>query len=462
MFATGAQAQVECSGAGPHYVPSDWDLKPSGLSAGDSFRLLFVTSTRRNVSATDIATYNTFVQTRAKAGHSAISDSCGNQFKVLGSTSTVNARDNTSTTGTSRPIYWLNGVKVADNYADFYDGSWDSYVAKTEAGTDLTGSRFIYTGSNQDGTRHANHFGGSSARIGNLNAGQNPIDHSISGVRLNRPFYALSPIFTVASSTVSISAPADANEGNAGRTDKRFTVNLSSSVSDGLTMRVCYSGTATRGASDDYTMTVGNGTNVSASPCGNLYINSGTTSTNHFGMSIRGDTTVEPDETVIATLSLVNPPTGVILGTATATYTILDDDNTAPSVDNTIPDQTAPVGTAFSYAFPANTFSDADGDSLTYTATKSDDTALPDWLAFDANTRTFSGTPQAANIGTVSVKVTADDSNGGTISDTFDIVVSDTTAPSVTSIERQTPSTSPTNADSLTWRVTFSEAVVNV
>ena len=131
-------------------------------------------------------------------------------------------------------------------------------------------------------------------------------------------------------------------------------------------------------------------------------------------------------------------------------------------MDNTIPDQTAPAGTAFSYQFPADTFSDADSDVLTYTATKSDDTALPSWLAFDANTRTFSGTPQAANIGTVSVKVTANDGNGGTVSDTFNIVVSDTTAPSVTSIERQTPSSSPTNADSLTWRVKFSEAVVNV
>ncbi|MBI1234967.1 MAG: hypothetical protein GC208_10750, partial [Alphaproteobacteria bacterium] len=40
--------------------------------------------------------------------------------------------------------------------------------------------------------------------------------------------------------------------------------------------------------------------------------------------------------------------------------------------------------------------------------------------------------------------------------------VPDTTAPRIASIERQTPSTSPTNADSVTWRVTFSEAVTNV
>ncbi len=41
-------------------------------------------------------------------------------------------------------------------------------------------------------------------------------------------------------------------------------------------------------------------------------------------------------------------------------------------------------------------------------------------------------------------------------------VVLDTTAPTVTSIARQTPSGATTNADELTWRVAFSEAVANV
>ena len=38
----------------------------------------------------------------------------------------------------------------------------------------------------------------------------------------------------------------------------------------------------------------------------------------------------------------------------------------------------------------------------------------------------------------------------------------DTSGPQVTSIERHTPATSPTNANTLTWRVTFSEDVQNV
>ena len=58
----------------------------------------------------------------------------------------------------------------------------------------------------------------------------------------------------------------------------------------------------------------------------------------------------------------------------------------------------------------------------------------------------------------VTVTVTDDNDPGMTVTDN----AADTTAPRVTSIERQTPTTSPTNADSLTWRVTFSETVANV
>ena len=103
--------------------------------------------------------------------------------------------------------------------------------------------------------------------------------------------------------------------------------------------------------------------------------------------------------------------------------------NNAPTVANALPDQTATAGAAFSYAFPANTFSDADTtDTLTYTATKGDGTALSTtWLTFTADTRTFSGMPTAADVGTLMVKVTASDGNGGSVFDTFDIVVSATT-----------------------------------
>jgi hypothetical protein len=98
--------------------------------------------------------------------------------------------------------------------------------------------------------------------------------------------------------------------------------------------------------------------------------------------------------------------------------------NEAPTVANVIPDQDATQDVAFSFQFASNTFADVDaGDTLTYTATKSDNSALPAWLTFTAATRTFSGTPDSGDVGTLSVKVTATDGGALSVTDTFDIVV---------------------------------------
>ena len=51
--------------------------------------------------------------------------------------------------------------------------------------------------------------------------------------------------------------------------------------------------------------------------------------------------------------------------------------NDAPVLDSDIPDQTATAGTAFSYAFPTNAFSDSDNGTLTYAAAPSGGGTLP-------------------------------------------------------------------------------------
>ena len=101
--------------------------------------------------------------------------------------------------------------------------------------------------------------------------------------------------------------------------------------------------------------------------------------------------------------------------------------NDAPTVANAIADQNATQGSAYLFQFAANTFNDVDvGDTLTYTATLSNDTPLPAWLSFNAVTRTFSGTPGAGDVGTITVKVTATDGSSASVSDIFDIVVGNT------------------------------------
>jgi VCBS repeat-containing protein len=100
--------------------------------------------------------------------------------------------------------------------------------------------------------------------------------------------------------------------------------------------------------------------------------------------------------------------------------------NDAPVLTAQTGDQNTTIGSTFSLALPADTFTDVDsGDTLTYAAVASDGSALPAWLTFNPTTRTFSGTPSST--GTVGVKVSATDLAGFTANETFNIVVTPST-----------------------------------
>ena len=98
--------------------------------------------------------------------------------------------------------------------------------------------------------------------------------------------------------------------------------------------------------------------------------------------------------------------------------------NDAPIVANLIADQNAKQDNVFNFQIPTNTFTDIDaGDVLIYSATLENGNALPNWLTFDATTRTFSGTPTNDNVGNLNVKAIATDKAGATVSDIFVIAV---------------------------------------
>ena len=159
-------------------VASDWSLVPAGVSVGESFRLLFVSSVSRDATSTTIGDYDTHVQSVAATSNAATGiQSSATHFSALASTSAVDARDHTSTTYTASdkgvPIYWLGGEKVADDYEDFLSGDWSSNVPTDESGTAIATSVEVFTGSSDDGTKIANLFlgaAGNAVRVGNPGA----------------------------------------------------------------------------------------------------------------------------------------------------------------------------------------------------------------------------------------------------------------------------------------------------
>ena len=159
---------------------------------------MFITSTGIAATSSDISTYNTHVQNAAN--NNAALRPYKSKFRALISTPTVHARDNTATTGTGVPIYWLGGEKVADDYADFYTGTWDSTAGKTEAGGNTPGWE-VWTGSNTSGTGRAQDSAGGSgstvvsATVGIISGNPKAKSSSLS-------LYAMSPVFTVGTVTV--------------------------------------------------------------------------------------------------------------------------------------------------------------------------------------------------------------------------------------------------------------------
>ena len=149
---------------------------------------------------------------------------------------------------------------------------------------------------------------------------------------------------------LSISAPADADEGDSGTTDRDVEVTLSKPAPALIHFKLCYSGTATLdpsgvgtvAAGTDYKPLGGTPVHGSGRKCRVAGILAGDTSGSPIRIRVGGDTDIEGDETVIATLSLEQTAidAGVELGTSTATHTIRDDDGAAPRVRVT-PDASA-------------------------------------------------------------------------------------------------------------------------
>ena len=137
---------------------------PPGLGPGDGFRLLFVTGPRaavRHDGLFDAALkepYDQYIEiSRISLG--AVFGDFNHAFFVdpVASTRSFDARELSRTTYTEEnrgvPIYWVLGSRVADDYEDFWDGTWDDETnLRDQQGNLITVSNGVWTGSAADGT----------------------------------------------------------------------------------------------------------------------------------------------------------------------------------------------------------------------------------------------------------------------------------------------------------------------
>ncbi|HIK10765.1 MAG TPA: hypothetical protein IGS52_10930 [Oscillatoriaceae cyanobacterium M33_DOE_052] len=145
---------------------------------------------------------------------------------------------------------------------------------------------------------------------------------------------------------------------------------------------------------------------------------------------------LEAEDTENVTLALGNA-TGATIGAAsTATLEILNTEvdviNQPPVVTIPISSQSHEFQTDFILTLDPHTFTNPEGEPLTYMARRvgwtwngdsqtwtTQDMALPDWLVFDPETLTFTGTEQMPGWFWTQIEVMATDPEGATTSDVF-------------------------------------------
>jgi len=98
---------------------------PAGLSPGGTYHLAFVTHGTTNATSYNIDDYNSFVQAQAALNPSLTGTLMGVVYKAIGSTVEKAANVNALVSG---PVYLLNGTKIADDFADMWDGDLDAPI----------------------------------------------------------------------------------------------------------------------------------------------------------------------------------------------------------------------------------------------------------------------------------------------------------------------------------------------
>ncbi|PNW56996.1 UNVERIFIED_CONTAM: hypothetical protein BEN50_07560, partial [Euhalothece sp. KZN 001] len=142
------------------------DLDAAGVNPGDQFRLVFVTTDSFESIFPSVNTYNAIAEQSADDFNAEMNsllgsviqdDFSGNAasitYNAIGSTSSIDARDNTNTNpfsdGEGEPILLVDGAIVANDYNDLWDGDINSPINVNSDGGPTDG--LIWTGTSISG-----------------------------------------------------------------------------------------------------------------------------------------------------------------------------------------------------------------------------------------------------------------------------------------------------------------------
>ncbi len=152
------------------------------------------------------------------------------------------------------------------------------------------------------------------------------------------------------STTVSLNGNVANNEGNSGPTPFVFTLTRVGDTSGAASVDYDVSGTGGN-AADAADFTGG------PFPSGSANFGAGSANTT-ITINVKGDTTVEPNETFLVTLS--NPSAGMVIGTGTATGTINNDDANVINMGGDVSNSEGNSGTT-AFSFTVNRTGDTSG-----------------------------------------------------------------------------------------------------
>jgi len=163
--------------------------QPTGLSPGDEYQLVFVTSKSTGATSHDLSYYETFVNDVA-ANDTELAEI---NWHPIVSTNSSDARDTAMVHG---PVYNLDDNLVAHSFSDWWRAFHWAPIHITEKGDPLLYP--VWTGTDTDGTAASFPVGGGSATFGYSGSILTTwINQGAADAVFSYPLYALSDPITV-------------------------------------------------------------------------------------------------------------------------------------------------------------------------------------------------------------------------------------------------------------------------